>query len=58
MYEIMFNNKLTLAEFFIYFAKYKGYLDLYNKKEKKDFNTYDKDVVQYIINNMFIYCIT
>ncbi len=30
----MFDNKLTLVEFFIYFTKYKSYLDLYNNNKK------------------------
>ncbi len=35
MYEMMFDDELTLVEFFIYFAKYKSYLDLHDKKKKK-----------------------
>ncbi len=41
----MFNNKLTLVEFFIYFVKYKNYLDLYNNKKIKNSNIYNKNIV-------------
>ncbi len=41
----MFNNKLTLAKFFIYFTKYKSYLNLYNNNNKKNFNIYNKNII-------------